>query len=704
MHYGHTDAYRLPVDSIVEAQASRSARRYFILVAVLALWCTSEYLAWRFSFARALGAPLYGHIYEPWAAAVWFVRFWPLRLANPADVAAIHGAFLQGAIVMGAGLALAAILARRARAHRIRTAEPASDIEGSARFANPREIQEIKRALGDDGDPTKPGIYIGAYENPETKTVEWLRDCSGEHVGLIAKTRSGKGVLLTCTRLSWQESMIINDPKAEAYNMTADFRKRRLKQTVVKIDPTCLDGTAARFNPLDEVRIGTEYEVADAQAIATVLVDPHGQGLDTGGDHDHWRKTSRAFLTAVILHVLYSPDIKDKSLAGVDRFLSNHERALEDTLQIMINTKHDPTFKRAWLNDRGELTATMPEIQMGAADMLARPDRERESVLSSAKSYLEVYRDPILAYNTSASDFSLEDIRNGERPMTVYLINYPRTMDVVRPYMRMFMNMVARYYTKDVKFNDDNTQQDNCKYQLLIECDEFTTTLGKLEIFSQAIAFLAGYKIRVILVLQDLAQLEAVYGKAASQAILSNLKTNIYFATNTPSTAQQISMMLGDMTVRETTRNKRDGAWKESSEQFRRRPLMKPEEIMRMRDDEAIILVTGQRPIAAKKLAYYREPIFLARCQPPPATSDRIPPERQARLRVLADLQAKSQYHVELRRERARIATTIAAANHAARDPMPSIFGQTGSVWEDDEEEMEPSAIVEEPAATAETG
>jgi type IV secretory pathway TraG/TraD family ATPase VirD4 len=116
-----------------------------------------------------------------------------------------------------------------------------------------------------------------------------------------------------------------------------------------------------------------------------------------------------------------------------------------------------------------------------------------------------------------------------------------------------------------------------------------------------------------------------------------------------------------------------------------------------MRDDEAIILVTGQRPIAAKKLAYYREPIFLARCQPPPATSDRIPPERQARLRVLADLQAKSQYHVKLRRERARIATTIAAANPAARDPMPSIFGQTGSVWEDDEEGMEPSAIVEEP-------
>ncbi|WP_410969151.1 type IV secretory system conjugative DNA transfer family protein, partial [Salmonella sp. SAL04284] len=89
------------------------------------------------------------------------------------------------------------------------------------------------------------------------------------------------------------------DPKGELWQLTAGWRKS-IGQNVIRWEPGHPDASCG-FNFLDAVRLGTEFEVADAQNIAVMLIDQDGTGFDS-----HWDRTAFGFLTGVILHAMYA--------------------------------------------------------------------------------------------------------------------------------------------------------------------------------------------------------------------------------------------------------------------------------------------------------------------------------------------------------------------------------------------------------------
>ena len=131
----------------------------------------------------------------------------------------------------------------------------------------------------------------------------YLRDDSNRHLAVIAPTRSGKGVGLIIPTLlgGWNESCVVNDIKSENWGITAGYRKK-MGQKVIKFEPTASDGSSARWNPLDEIPIGTELEVSAAQNIAAVIADFEGKG----GNGDHWVANAANVIMAVILHLKYA--------------------------------------------------------------------------------------------------------------------------------------------------------------------------------------------------------------------------------------------------------------------------------------------------------------------------------------------------------------------------------------------------------------
>lgn len=151
----------------------------------------------------------------------------------------------------------------------------------------------------------------------------YLRDNSDKHLIVVAPTRSGKGVGLILTTLlgSWVESVIVNDIKSENWGITAGFRKR-MGQLVVKFEPTADDGSTARWNPLEEIQIGTPLEVSQTSIIASILADYEGKGK-----LDHWGANAQTVITAVILHLIYAhyadPETYPKfpNLSSVANFL-----------------------------------------------------------------------------------------------------------------------------------------------------------------------------------------------------------------------------------------------------------------------------------------------------------------------------------------------------------------------------------------------
>jgi type IV secretion system protein VirD4 len=537
-----------------------------VLLLVLAgVWAATEWTAWRLGFQPGLGAP--------WA--VW--RGWPVY-PPPAFFwwwfaydAYAPGVFLEGAAVAvsGGGLAVVASLVmsvwRARERHDVTT-------YGSARWARPAEIRRAGLLGG-------AGVVLGRIR------AGYLCHDGPEHVLCFAPTRSGKGVgLVVPSLLTWPDSVIVHDIKGENWALTSACRARVGR--VLRFDPTRRDSAA--YNPLLEVRRG-DAEVRDVQNIADILVDPEG-ALER---RSHWEKTSHSLLVGAILHVLYAEP--DKTLAGVAAFLSDPTRPITATLRAMMRTPH--------LDG-----APHPVVAQAARELLNKSENERSGVLSTAMSFLGLYRDPVVAHVTRQCDWRITDLVAGAGAVSLYLVVPPSDISRTKPLLRLILNQVGRRLTEDLPQGD--------RRRLLLMLDEFPA-LGRLDFFESALAFMAGYGLKAVLIAQSLNQIEKAYG--AANAILDNCQARVCFATNDERTAKRVSDALGTATELRAMKNyagHRLSPWLGHlmvSRQETARPLLTPGEVMQLPDDEELVMLSGLPPIRAHKVRYFRDRRLQAR-------------------------------------------------------------------------------------------
>jgi len=607
----------------------------FVVVG-LALAASTQYVAATFGFHRQLGTPLATvagmRVYTPWA---WFE--WDERLHRFAPRAfAIASVVTYGVLVVIVAplIALAAVGNRRSRE---------STSHGSARWGTTGELRR-GGMLGSEGVvlcQTSEGRFSSVLD--DKGALKWkmrrpgrlVRHDGPEHVFIFAPTRSGKGIgIVMPTLFAWGQSALIYDIKKELWSLTAGYRRKF--SYCWRFEPTAPD--SVRFNPLFEVRRG-DNEVRDAQVIADILVDPDGAGTKW----DHWQTTAHGLLVGAILHVLYAE--ADKSLTGVGAFLASPERSQVQTLQRMLRTNHLPGGPH-------------PVVAQVARSMLNKADNELSGVVSTATSYLDLFRDPLVGRATSTSDFRIADLMNLDHPVSLYLVVPPSDLSRLRRVIRLVLNQVGQRLTERMEFapasapkrppfvaalraaiaskGQDATSaaassNRGYRHRLLLLVDEFTS-LGKLDFFENQLAFCAGYGLKCFMVAQSLNQLQKTYGEKNS--ILDNSHIRVTYAANDEITARRISDLVGQATL--TKRQRSFSAAKllggrsvSESEQEFARPLLTADEVLRLPYDEAILLVSGMAPYRGKKLMYYLDPRFSARAGLPPPDGPR---EQRAQL------------------------------------------------------------------------
>lgn len=475
---------------------------------------------------------------------------------------------------------------------------------GSAHWAS---IKDIKNAgLLFDKAPKGPICYVGAIR--EKGKLRYLVHGGPEHILCFAPTRSGKGVgLVVPTMLSWSDSIVCNDIKGELWALTSGWRQKYGKNKVIRLE--FASEVSAHWNPLEEIRVGTEYEVGDAQNLALLIVDPDGKGLD--GADGHWKKTAFAFYTGIIIYVLRlkkKGEIKEANLKTIDSMLSDPDNPVDQLYKQMKAFKESETVANA------------------GADMLDRPEEERGSVLSTVKSNLSLFRDPIVAKNVNDCDFHVKDLMNYDNPVTVYLISQPSDKGRIRPILRIFICMCMRLLADKMEFHKGRAVK-TYKHRLLMMLDEFPA-LGKMDIVQESLAFVAGYGIKCYLITQDLGQLYTAYGK--DESVTSNCHIQNCFPAIKDDTCDYISRMTGDTTIVRETKSRSGSGLKASiskSVQETQRRLLTPGEVKSLpgsiKDSKGMILEAGKMlifaagypPIFGEQPLYFKDPLFSARSQ-----------------------------------------------------------------------------------------
>jgi type IV secretion system protein VirD4 len=565
----------LPVEARSAMNATKILWGQILIVsaiAVAAIWGATQWAAWNLAFQPELGPSWFNlmglPLYPPPAFFWWWFSF---------DAYAPH-IFVTAAYIAASGGLLSVAVSIAMSVWRAREARSAQTY-GSARWATAAEIKKAG-LLGPDG------VVLGKFGR------DYLRHHGPEHVLCFAPTRSGKGVgLVVPSLLTWPASCIVHDIKGENWQLTAGFRSRFGR--VLLFDPT--NPASAAYNPLLEVRRGAG-EVRDVQNVADVLVDPEGS-LER---RNHWEKTSHSLLVGTILHVLYAEP--DKTLAGVANFLSDPKRPIETTLVAMMTTPH--------LGKEGP----HPVVASAARELLNKSDNERSGVLSTAMSFLGLYRDPIVAEVTRGCDWRIADLVEADRPATLYLVVPPSDISRTKPLIRLILNQIGRRLTEELHGKDRH-------HRVLLMLDEFPA-LGRLDFFESALAFMAGYGLQSFLIAQSLNQIERAYGP--NNAILDNCHVRVSFSTNDERTAKRVSDALGMATELRAMKNyagHRLSPWLGHlmvSRQETARPLLTAGEVMQLPPDDEIVMVAGLPPIRSKRARYFEDRRFTERIQPPP--------------------------------------------------------------------------------------
>ncbi|MBB4636031.1 type IV secretory system conjugative DNA transfer family protein [Longimicrobium terrae] len=551
-----------------------------------------------------------GPLYHPARILEWWPQLRSRPESEPVLLQARVIAALLSAFVGAAGFV--AVRPARVRA--------ASDSHGSAAWgtgdefrATEAEAEELHRGGG-----LGAKLLLGRHDDGSLLVHS---ETSG-HLLTVATTRSGKGIGTVLTNgLGYAGSMLFTDPKAECFFVTAEHRRNRLGHAVHVFDPfgvTLLEGQnphgmRAFFNPMRMIpTFGPEGRLAlvRARVLTETLI------LESKGENAFWDRLARQVGTGFILYIAVQFDSK-RTQENAFPVVTPFGRDLL-TLRFLTSLSSDDfqaVLAHMSISDH-------PEVRRVANVLLGADERTRQNIMTSVQSQLAFLDAPQMA--EVLAEFVPDTLGRHSRPnplphadlsrikmpgvrMTVYLVIPPSFLEAYAGWGRLMIVAINDIVTRTTAPPD---------LPVVAILDEFANW-GKIDAVRRGVSLVGGYGIRYWLIVQDLQQVEDVYGKAWG-TMFANASVKQLFGTSDLRTAKELSELTGDATIYSDSGNEgrsTDSAgWIGKGKSFgsnmaeKGRKLLLPDEVLGMARSKQLLLVRGHRPLYVDKLDYLDMP------------------------------------------------------------------------------------------------
>ncbi len=531
------------------------------LLSALLLLCAANYLAGVLLFLSFLEHP----------ADATFLTIEHAYLAHPDGATLMR---LKVSVVASLLVCLGLPLALR-----LRFRSKGSDLYGKARFADIDDIEQ-------ENLHTSKGLVIGKFQD------QLLRLGGYEFVLLAAPTRTGKGVgFCVPNLLQFGESAVVLDIKGENYNLTSEFRRRFLGNEIFYFNPFAEN--THRWNPLSYISTDLNFRANDLMALASIIYPVNEKD-------PFWSDASKNLFVGLGLLVLETPELP-QTIGEVLRQSSSKGQPISTYLNAIIAAR------------AAAGKPLSPACRDSLNRFLGNSETTLKSILGTFTAPLTPWGNPIIDKATSDNDFDLRDVR--KKKMTIYLHIPAGEIMQAGFIVNLFFSQLINENVKELP-----EQNPALKYQCLLLLDEFTA-MGKVAIIAKGVGYMAGYNMRLAIIIQDKTQLEAVYGKEDAHNIVSNMGAVIYFTPSQVSEAEEYSKMIGNNTVKSSSMQLAKGllgglqgsAGGSETESFQSRALMLPQELLNMSKNLQLVVRSGIPVIQAGKIRYFQDEYFKER-------------------------------------------------------------------------------------------
>ena len=470
-------------------------------------------------------------------------------------------------------------------------------LHGDARWATRAEIARA-------GLFSHHGLFLGRVGR------RYLILGGQQGVLLCAPPRAEKGTAIVIPNLLfWQGSVLCLDVKLENWTLTAGYRERA-GQSCYLFHPLAEDGNTACWNPLGYVSADPNLRISDVQRIGAILY-PDVQGQDP-----FWPAGARSYFLGVTMYVLETPSLpptlgevlRQGMASDIEGFGHHWRRIIEGRQKNRYPLSSQCVRALSEIIDLAPVTAS--------------------SIRKTFTSRLDLFANPLLDRATSRNDFDLRDLR--KRPMSIYLAINPGDLHLLQALLNLFIEQALNLQTRELPEHNPAL-----KFQVAFILDELAAA-GRIPILAQGVAYLPGYNVRLMLVIQAFSQLREIYDRQNAETMIKSLAARIVYAPKDVKEATEISQELGFTTVKVHTHSRSVLDVTDPNNQRgtinvgeHARPLLLPQEVKELGKNKEILFYEGVRPILARKNRYYRDSLFKKRLFPPPKSA--VPPRRPAK-------------------------------------------------------------------------
>jgi type IV secretion system protein VirD4 len=446
---------------------------------------------------------------------------------------------------------------------------------GSARFADNKDLRKAGLFRG-------KGVPIGWSPNGRRP----LHYPGKGHILTVAAARTGKGAtLLVNALLSWRNSVVCIDPKAENAAITSHWRRRLGPVFVLnpfEMLPDALKGIKqARFNPMDILDPASLSFHADCDKLAAACV------WDEGKEGTHWTTAARILVSGVIAALVRHGAAHEKTLTAVARIISGD---ICEFCRVTVEATNDP-FIVTKLGRYG--------LAPGK-----EPSREMHDVISTAITQLGFIGNAAIAKSLSGSDFRFADLRR-KSGTTVYICLPLNKLDICDKYFRL----IVECFLSDL-LNEGQKGKGKPVLAIIDEMGQLGAQMKSLENAQGMISGAAGLIIWGVL--QSLVQLQGMFPKTW-ETFIQNAGVSQFFGARDVTTQEYISKLAGTHEVvvpsRSVSIDHHTGEpHVNDSGSVQTRPLLAPHQAAQLLDNEMIAFVDGVRcgPIRAKRKFYFK--------------------------------------------------------------------------------------------------
>lgn len=234
-------------------------------------------------------------------------------------------------------------------------------------------------------------------------------------------------------------------------------------------------------------------------------------------------------------------------------------------------------------------------------------DEQRSSIDGSFRKKMSLFYLPTVRKCTDGNDFDLRQLRRED--ITVYVGVNAEDISLAYDFLNLFFNFVV-----EVTLRENPDFDPTLKHDCLMFLDEFPS-IGYMPIIKKGSGYIAGFKLKLLTIYQNISQLNEIYGIEGAKTLMSAHPCRIIYAVSEEDDAAKISEKLGYITTtsKSTSKSRGRSTSQGESESEARRALVLPQELGTLDFKEEFIILKGENPVKAEKALYYLDPYFMDR-------------------------------------------------------------------------------------------